>query len=297
MKKKIKKTSLFIVMTMIIFVTGLSSCSSSDSDDEYDHQDDQPTVITTQCKDEYRIPWSSTKGIPFHDYSTDGALFKLEYWIDNTLGRDKVAYAKTRYETFYVPFVYSITYDLTRTTDSSSGDVYRKTEITNIIAKRTLVPNLDDYLEEVEDGGMYTYLDYTGVSLTDPEIAGEKIVTHEDIIGDWEIIAYKDYGDDDDDQGGDSTPAGDHSGDSRYLVYAGSTTGYYKSGSSYRTEKIYIFKEQHSSSLIYASSQKGNDQGFIIKTATHKTSIGQDPWGLGCNRYYSPLGISIYFKW
>lgn len=72
MKKKITKTSLFIVMAMMMFfATGLSSCSNSDSDDEYESKEGEQSkdinkdvvgvwYCTFQQKSQYGDTWSFT---------------------------------------------------------------------------------------------------------------------------------------------------------------------------------------------------------------------------------------------
>lgn len=251
-----------------------------------------------------------TRAIPIFDEHSDPANKIYTNWRDGLYDDTIIKYCdlyigKSLYYTVYVPFLYIIEYDRTTTTvkDYNAGYVKAKSEYRNIkgVRKfdRSADLNYDWFFGTVY--GISQTVKYYDVNLNNPSIANDVPFTHPDIEGDWYIVEELDNeGDSESGEGGsgsDKTPAGDHTGDSRYLSYLGSTTGYYESGKNIKSEKLYVYCEQGLPSAIRVSTVEGNSYGFIIKTATKKVYTGSDPWGKGCNKYYIPYGIKTYFKW
>lgn len=254
--------------------------------------------------------------IPIYGENSDPAEIEYSNWRENFFDSNVIRYAdlyvgSSLFTTYYVPFLYCFEYDKTTTTvnDYDAGYLKAKSEYRNIkctrIFDRSVDMDLDDWNSDISYGivTIHQSVEYYDVNLNDPSIVNDVSFTHSDIVGDWYIMAYIDDGDDGDDDetgsgtGSERTPPGDHTGDSRYLSYLGSTTGYYESGKDIKTVKLYVYCEQGLPSAIRVSPVEGNSYGFIIKTATHKVYSGLDPWGMGCNKYYTPLGITTYFKW
>lgn len=297
------KKLIYAVATLAVAVFIISGCSKEGATDA-------PTVETVHKKDTVYSKSSSgaTNAIPIPDASdpagSEYSSWKSAFWDMTVIPWYDFMFGSRLFYTSYVPFIYICECDLTTNTinDYESGYVKSKKEYRNIKAARKLA---DDIMKRYEESEAYDYYSsygthqYSipyGVDLTDPSIAQEKVYTHSDIVGDWVNVSEIQPSGGDDDGSGDDTPAGDHTGDSRYLKYVGSTTGYYESGNSYKKETVYIFKVQ-SGSTLRTSTQKGNSYGFILKSATYEVHRGSDPWGLKCNKYYSSIGIKTYFKW
>lgn len=279
------------------------------------HGKERPEVETVHVSDtligkrdpDHKLP------IPIYDENSDPADVEYSNWREGFFDSNVIKYAdlyvgNSLFTTYYVPFLYCFEYDKTTTwvNDYDAGCLKAKSEYRNIrctrIFDRSVDMDLDDWNEDLIYGSITIHqrVDYYDVNLNDPSIAKDVSFTHPDIVGDWYIVAYIDDGDDDGPGSGtdsERTPAGDHTGDSRYLSYLGSTTGYYESGKNIKSEKLYVYCEQGRPSAIRVSKAEGNSYGFIIKTATKKVYTGSDPWGKGCNKYYIPYGIKTYFKW
>lgn len=100
--------------------------------------------------------------------------------------------------------------------------------------------------------------------------------------------------DEDYSSGGTTTSSGNNGGsssDSKYCKYIGSSTGYWKSGGSISSEKLYIYKTPDGEKRVATSKSS-----YHTKSSTNKIYVGSDPWGLKCNRYYLSIGIAVYFK-
>lgn len=109
------------------------------------------------------------------------------------------------------------------------------------------------------------------------------------------VTSCEKINDPDEDSGGKTTSSGNNSGsssNSKYCTYTGvSTTGYWKSGNSIESEKLYIYKTPSGEKRVATSKSE-----YHTKASTNKIYIGTDPWGLKCNSYYIAIGVTVYFK-
>lgn len=109
------------------------------------------------------------------------------------------------------------------------------------------------------------------------------------------VTSCEKINDPDEDSGGKTTSSDNNGGassNSKYYTYTGvSTTGYWKSGNSIESEKLYIYKTPSGEKRVATSKSE-----YHTKNSTNKIYIGTDPWSLKCNRYYIAIGVTVYFK-